>query len=234
MSLLPWKEAEIIEMEAISSHLKRIQLRFPEGRLNFKPGQFITIDLPIHERPNKRWRSYSIAECSETGGTCELMIERVPDGPATTYLFEHISIGETLKCRGPQGNFVLDEHIDQPIMMIADGIGIVPFRSMLQALKKSKNKIPPITLLYFTGSLNTVLYETSLAAWKNEIPGFSYILHKENIDSEVVHTIIERSKNEEPGTKFYLCGWRAAVDLARQVLTTLEIPQKDIHIELFG
>jgi hypothetical protein len=52
----------MIRIENETADTKRFWIEVPElERFDFVPGQFVTLDLPIHEKPNKRWRSYSIA-----------------------------------------------------------------------------------------------------------------------------------------------------------------------------
>jgi CDP-4-dehydro-6-deoxyglucose reductase len=53
---------------------------------DFKPGQFVTIDLPIHEKPNKRIRSYSIASWPDGTNVFELLIVLAEHGLGTHFL----------------------------------------------------------------------------------------------------------------------------------------------------
>lgn len=69
-------------------------------RFDFKPGQFVTLDLPIHEKKNKRWRSYSIASAPDETNIFELVIVLVEDGLGTPYIWSNIKIGDELILRG--------------------------------------------------------------------------------------------------------------------------------------
>ncbi|HEX6913700.1 MAG TPA: FAD-binding oxidoreductase, partial [Chitinophagaceae bacterium] len=60
--LLPWLTGKVIRIEDAGNHTRRFWIQVPElEKFDFRPGQFVTLDLPIHEKKNKRWRSYSIA-----------------------------------------------------------------------------------------------------------------------------------------------------------------------------
>src|SRR5690606_9211390 len=98
------------------------------------PGQFVTIDLPIHEKPNKRWRSYSIASWPDGTNTFELVIVLLEDGVGSTWIFENVTEGTELTFRGPQGVFTLPDPIDRDLFLICTGTGIAPFRSMAHHL----------------------------------------------------------------------------------------------------
>ncbi|MBX2817925.1 MAG: hypothetical protein KTR24_18100, partial [Saprospiraceae bacterium] len=130
-----WHEGEIVKMMDEGPLTRRFWLE-TESTLDFRPGQFITADLPIHEKRNKRWRSYSIANVPHLeNGLIELCIVKLEDGAASRYLFEDVEIGTTISFKGPAGNFVLPENLDQDLVMICTGTGVAPFRSMLQDLE---------------------------------------------------------------------------------------------------
>ncbi len=104
--------------------------------LSFKPGQFVTLDLPIHEQRNRRWRSYSIASMPDGSNVIELVIVYVDGGSASKYIFENIKEGSVFTLRGPHGLFVLPEHIEKDMYFICTGTGIAPFRSMLHYINQ--------------------------------------------------------------------------------------------------
>ena len=67
MALQPWRQATVTRIENITGNTRSFFLKVPgDDPFDFKPGQFITLDLPIDEKPNRRWRSYSIASWPET------------------------------------------------------------------------------------------------------------------------------------------------------------------------
>ena len=62
MALQPWRKAIITRIIDETYNTKRFWLKVPElENFEFEAGQFVTFDLPIHEKINKRVRSYSIA-----------------------------------------------------------------------------------------------------------------------------------------------------------------------------
>ena len=64
--LEPWRTGKVIKIEDATASTRRFWIEIPElTSFDFKPGQFITLDLPIHEKKNKRWRSYSIASAPD-------------------------------------------------------------------------------------------------------------------------------------------------------------------------
>jgi ferredoxin-NADP reductase len=128
--LQPWQTGKIIRIENVTTATKRffIRLAGPDS-FDFKPGQFVTLDLPIHEKPSKRWRSYSIASWPDGTNVFELVIVLLEDGAGTNYLFNKAGVGTELILRGPQGVFVLpDRKISKRnYFLYVPGLGLLLF-----------------------------------------------------------------------------------------------------------
>ena len=73
--------------------------------------------MPIHEKPNKRWRSYSIASWPDGTNVFELLIVLAEGGLGTNYLFNEVGVGSELIFRGPQGIFVLPQVLEKDIFL---------------------------------------------------------------------------------------------------------------------
>src|SRR6476659_6476082 len=113
MALEPWRTGKVIRIVDETYNTKRFLIQVPElDRLDFKAGQFVTLDLPIHEQRNKRWRSYSIASWPDGTNVIELVIVLLEGGLGTQYLFNDVTVGSEVLLRGPQGVFVLPETIE--------------------------------------------------------------------------------------------------------------------------
>src|SRR6187551_3600655 len=137
MALQPWRIGKVIRIENETDDTRRFWIELPSmENFDFKPGQFVTLDLPIHEKPNKRWRSYSIASWPDGTNVFELCIVLLESGAGTTYLFNEINEGSEITLRGPVGVFTLhEENFQKDIFLIATGTGIAPFRSMVNHIK---------------------------------------------------------------------------------------------------
>ena len=93
MAAPSWQKGIVTKIENETYNTKRFWIQFPDvASFDFKPGQFVTIDMPIHDKPNKRWRSYSIASWPD-GNVIELLIVLLEGGAGTTWLFNNIEVG---------------------------------------------------------------------------------------------------------------------------------------------
>ena len=176
MALEPWRTGKVIRIEDETYNTKRYWIQVPElEKFDFIAGQFVTLDLPIHEKRNKRWRSYSIASWPDGTNVFELIIVLDEKGLGTPYIFNNVFVGSELKFRGPQGVFILDEPLDKDIFMICTGTGIAPFRSMLHYIKAHNIPHQDIYLIFGSRTKDTILYYEEMTNLKGSIPGFHYI-----------------------------------------------------------
>ncbi len=239
MALQPWRKGKVIRIENETADTKRFWIAVPElENFDFQPGQFVTLDLPIHEKPNKRWRSYSIASSPDGTNVFELVIVLDKTGAGTPYLFNEVTVGSELSFRGPQGVFTLRQPLDADLVMICTGTGIAPFRSMLHHIRNQQIMYKNIYLIFGCRTKNTLLYYNELAQLQQELPNFHYIpvLSRERWEgrSGYVHPVYEEILSDKRPAYFYLCGWKGMLDEARQRITDMGYDRKAIHLELYG
>lgn len=246
MAIEPWRIAKVIKIENETANTKRFWMEVPEvDKLDFKPGQFVTLDLPIHEKKNKRWRSYSIASWPDGSNVFELVIVLLEDGAGTTYLFNEINVGSEILFRGPVGVFTLpDNLLDADYYLICTGTGIAPFRSMLHGIAMNNVPHKNVYLIFGTRKKENLLYYEELKNLAAANPGIHYIpvLSREEWDGATgyVHKIYKDlllSKKEGdtlPPARFYLCGWKNMIDEAKLTITEMGYDRKMIHQELYG
>ena len=159
MAIEPWRTGTVIKIIDETYNTKRYFIRVDDlDCFDFKAGQFVTLDLPIHEQKNKRWRSYSIASWPDGSNVYELLIVLLEGGLGTTYLFNEVKEGSQLIFRGPQGVFTLPEIIDRDIFFICTGTGIAPFRSMINYMKLHSVPHQNLYLIYGCRTQKDLLY----------------------------------------------------------------------------
>ncbi len=239
MALQPWRTGKVIRIENETADTKRFWIEVPEvASFDFAPGQFVTLDLPIHEKVNKRWRSYSIASWPDGTNVFELVIVLDKRGLGTPYLFYEINVGSDLIFRGAQGVFTLKEPLDKDIFMICTGTGIAPFRSMVNHIKNHNIPHQNIYLVFGCRTKNTLLYYNELTNLQNELPGFKYLptLSREEWEghSGYVHAIYETLCADKKPADFFLCGWKGMIDEAQKRITDMGYDKKAIHLEIYG
>ena len=239
MALQPWRIGRVTRIETETEDTRRYWIEVPElTSFDFAPGQFVTLDLPIHEKPNKRWRSYSIASWPDGTNVFELVIVLDKVGAGTPYIFDEWKIGSEVSLRGPQGVFTLKEPLDEDLVFICTGTGIAPFRSMTHHIKNNNIPHKNIYLVFGCRTKTSLLYYQEMTELQNEMPGFHYIptLSREQWDghSGYVHSVYESLFADRRPAKFFLCGWRGMIDEARAKITEMGYDKKLIHFEIYG
>lgn len=245
MAIEPWRIAKVIKIENETANTRRYWMQVPElEKLDFKPGQFVTLDLPIHEKKNKRWRSYSIASWPDGSNVFELIIVLLEDGAGTSYLFNEVKVDDEILFRGPVGVFTLPDVLDTDYYLICTGTGIAPFRSMLHHIALHNVPHKNVYLIFGTRKKENLLYYEELKALAANNPGIHYIpvLSREEWDGatgyvhETYRNLINTKKDGDPlpPAHFYLCGWKNMIDEAKATIVELGYDKKEIHQELYG
>jgi CDP-4-dehydro-6-deoxyglucose reductase len=240
-----WKQAVLTRTEDRSPTVRSFWLALPDReRLDYRPGQFLTLDLPISERRRERWRSYSIAAAPDGGNEAELCIVQLPGGKGTAYLFEEATVGDHILTKEPSGVFTLpDRPLDFDVVMICTGTGIAPFRAMLQ--ERLPRETRKFHLIFGCRTPADLLYRRELELLAERHPHFTYTatLSRElpagptnfEVKSGYVHQIYERDyATLRPDVRFYLCGWSQMVDEAKGRLLSLGYDERQVILELYG
>lgn len=234
-----WQKGIVKRIEQTTPNTRRYWIELPEAAsFDFKPGQFVTLDLPIHEQRNKRWRSYSIASMPDGGNVIELVIVFVEHGLGTSYFFNEVHEGSEVVLRGPQGVFTLPAELDKDLIMICTGTGIAPFRSMLHYIHTHSIPHKKLHLIFGTRKQEDLLYADEMRELEQTIAGFTYhpTLSREEWNGlkGYVHPVYEALCCDMPPAHFMLCGWRVMIDEAKERILKLGYDKKDIHLELYG
>lgn len=237
-----WYNGIITKIEDASPTTKRFWLEV-EGvdRFDFKAGQFITMDLPIGERRNQRWRSYSIASAPDGMNELELCIVHLDGGLASGYLFNEVKIGTSIKFKGPDGTFTLPESIENELVMVCTGTGVAPFRSMIWEVFNQKIPHKGIHLIFGTRTADGILYQKEFEELAQKMPGFRFSValsreEQEGCHHGYVHGIYQTAYAEKRSDRsFYLCGWTKMVDEAvSKLIVEMGYERGQVKYELYG
>lgn len=240
MSALPWRTCRITHIIQETPNTRRFFMEIPElAVFDFVPGQFVTLDLPIHEKPVKRRRSYSIASWPDGTNRFELVIVLLAEGTGTEYLFNEAGVGSELLFRGALGVFKMPDELDKDLFFICTGTGIAPFRSMVHHIKNHHIEHKNIYLLFGCRKHEDLLYYDELKKLEQELTGFYFkpALSREawnGAHEGYVHALYEQFCAERQPAYFFLCGWKNMVQEAKQRIMAMGYDRKSIHQELFG
>ena len=166
--------AQVERVRDLTYDVREIELRLKEPpAIAFKAGQFVSFEVGRDALNRTIVRPYSIASPPSQAERVLLVLNLVPGGPGSTYLFS-LRVGDETEFKGPTGAFYLREDPARDLLFVATGTGIAPLRSMLYTL--SERGFPhQVTLYWGLRSQRDLYYQDDLEALARAHPNFSFI-----------------------------------------------------------
>ena len=156
---LTWQQANVVELIDENPRTKSVVLEPPDWP-GHHAGQHVDVRLTAEDGYQAE-RSYSIASAPEDK-TLVLTVERLPDGEVSPYLTDVLRPGDKLELRGPIGGyFIWDDSLGGPLLLVAGGSGVVPFRAMLRHWAAGK-RTTAVRLLYSSRADSDIIYRNEL------------------------------------------------------------------------
>ena len=231
---LTWQLGKVLEVEPETSRTSNIALELPDwpGHL---AGQHVDVRLTAEDGYQAQL-SYSIASGPEDPELV-LTVERLDEGEVSPYLVDELRAGDELELRGPIGGyFVWEEALGGPLLMVAGGSGVVPFRAMLRHHRATDSTVP-VRVLYSARSLEDVIYREELLArddvqvaltrsWPDDWDG-----HRGRVDAQLLREVAW-APAQKP--QIYICGPTAFVEAIAGQLVDLGHDPTRIRTERFG
>ena len=97
-----------------------------------EPGQFVVLRLRPKPDAPPLLRSYSLSD-TPSADHYRVSIKQELNGVASTYVHNHVRVGDVLDVSAPRGSFTLRPD-DRPIVLLSAGVGATPVLAMLHAL----------------------------------------------------------------------------------------------------
>ncbi|WP_250207911.1 hybrid-cluster NAD(P)-dependent oxidoreductase [Curvibacter sp. CHRR-16] len=112
----------------------------------YRPGQFITLDVPAGQGGSVVQRSYTLSSSPSRPQRVSITVKRVAGGPVSNWLHDYLQPGMQIGVTGPAGDFscMADSATSLPAgmqtcagqryLLISGGSGITPVMSMLRTM----------------------------------------------------------------------------------------------------
>ena len=195
-----------------------IVLRMERGDIDFEPGQYVRIGV----EGDSEIRDYSVYS-GNNQAYLEVLLRRVEDGLVSKQLFD-LEAGDKVMIGGPYGHFKLVEEVrSNPLLFIATGTGISPFRSFLESYEGLNYR-----LIHGTSYLNE--------GYEKEIYGDRYfhcVSREEGGDYRGRVTDYLKDFEFTPDTNAFLCGNCDMIYDAFDLLQERGLPTTQIHTEVY-
>jgi len=236
---LTWRLGTVLELVDETPRARSIVLEVPEWP-GHRAGQHVDVRLTAEDGYQAQ-RSYSIASAPEDDELV-LTVERLEDGEVSSYLVDELRPGDSLELRGPVGGFfVWEAALGGPLLLVAGGSGVAPFRSIVRHHLAVDSDVR-LRLLYSARTLDDVLYRDELdrlaashdvdirltltREWPDGWSGY-----RGRIDGALLAEVAWPA-DERP--LVYVCGPTAFVETAASALVDLGHDPGRIRTERFG
>ena len=238
---MPTFETEFLRSERLAEGTMAFHFARPAG-FSFQAGQSINlglIDPPETDAKGNR-RTFSVASAPFEN---EIMIATRLRDTAYKRVLKSMSPGTRVQVRGPAGKFVLESADERPAVMLAGGIGVTPFVSIL---RQAEHEALPRKLLLFYSNRRP-----EDAPFLRELMG-----PERNPNYRFIGTMAEMDKSSEPWTgergfidramlarglgdllapTYYIAGPPAMVDAMKKLLIEAGVAGERIRTdEFFG
>lgn len=231
------------EIKDLTHDIKLLRVKLPaDNPIKFKAGQFLQLYTKPYEKVSEEvFRAYSIASAPSETDHVDFIIRRVPDGLATTYVHDHLKVGDELRLSGPYGDFYLrgGEGIDE-LIMIAGGSGMAPIRSLLKYIFENDLKYK-ITYYFTVSKVEDMYYFDELNALAAEHANFTYcpiVSRAEEGDGwegekRKIVQVIKEDIQGGPNMEAYMCGSPGMLNACREALMEVGLEKDCIFFDEF-
>jgi Na+-transporting NADH:ubiquinone oxidoreductase subunit F len=232
---------EVAFLKSVTPTIKHLRVTLPANAdFTFKPGQYVQILAPKYKGNEEEvYRAYSIASSPDDHEGLELFIGLVEGGVATTFVHEHLQVGQPLIVVGPYGEFYYHEN-ERPMILVAIGTGMSPIMSILKYMKD--HKINRQATFFFGARTREDLFEMdTLMALESEMPNLEVITclsrptEQCHWDGDVgrVTDLIKKYLKDAENSEAYLCGSPKMIDSVIPLLAEKGLPENLIFYDKF-
>ncbi len=163
----------LMSRELVAEGTTAFQFDFERQQFGFKPGQYVSLTVPnlLYQDDKGNMRSFSIASSPQDRF---LLIATRMSGSALKRTLAEVALGMRVEVRGPLGSFTLPQDASRPIVLVAGGIGITPFRSMVK--HATEQSLPHrLTLIYSNRTPQDAPFLEELQGWERQHPNFRFV-----------------------------------------------------------
>lgn len=167
-----WSDAEPLECVSVIPEMANtasFTFRAPSGALfDFRPGQFLTLELPVPGGPVHR--TYTISSSPSRPRSITITAKAQADSIGTRWMLDTLAPGMRLKATGPAGLFTHLDHRDKKYLFISAGSGITPMMSMTTFMFDLGTE-PNIVFINCARRPSEIIFRERLEHMASRVPG---------------------------------------------------------------
>ncbi|WP_175035853.1 hybrid-cluster NAD(P)-dependent oxidoreductase [Burkholderia lata] len=209
------------------------------GLFNYKPGQFISIEVKAGDRLLRR--CYTISSSPSRPRRFSITVKRLDRGWISNWLAENMLVGVYAAISGPFGEFHIERTTNRKLLMLAAGSGVTPIISMLRWMA-DVGDARDVVLINSVRSPNDVIFGSEFRVLAAQLPAARIVVVPSSVVSAewfgvsgrlsdamlqaLVPDVLERD--------VLMCGPSEYMRSATDILTRAGLPSDRILSERFG
>ncbi|MBY5992883.1 hybrid-cluster NAD(P)-dependent oxidoreductase [Ferrimonas balearica] len=206
-----------------------------DADVDFIPGQFLTLLVPIGEQTSAR--AYSLSSVPGEP-RLQLTIKRVPGGRVSNHLLDALRPGDALEAMAPAGAFHRDTAGEGAWLLLSAGCGITPVFSMLKE-RLAREPDADIAFVHSARSEADKLFPAELEALAAAHPNLK--LHwvigddprPELLEGRLDAAQLAARVPDLAGRTAMICGPQGYMDAVKGMLSDKGVAADRIHSEAF-
>ena len=200
----------------------------PMSKFTFTSGQYLEWTLP-HKNPDSRgFRRYFTISSSPEEKQVMLTTRVAEKGSSFKSALMNLKVREELVASSPQGDFVLPKDKTIPLAFIAGGIGVTPFRGMVNHLL-AKDEKRDIVLLFSNKEEKEIAFKELFEKAKDAGVKTFYI--NTTKDGHIDEEMIREKISDYQKRTFYISGPQLMVEAIGKMLLKMNVAK--IKTDLF-
>lgn len=236
----PVFEAPLVSRELVAERTMSFRWAKP-AEWTYRAGQFI--DITLHDPPETDaegdTRGFSVSSAPSEG--IIQITTRLRD-TAFKRVLQKVPLGTSMKLEGPFGDFRL-HHARRPAVLLAGGIGVTPFRSILVEQTRTGSLLYPVVLFHSNHRPDDAPFAAELTELAHAAPELTFVptmtaLPESNTTwsgerGRIDAAMLARHVSDLVDPIYYVAGPAGMVQALRAMLVAADVDEDDIRTEEF-
>lgn len=240
---------KLLVKEIVKETNDAVSICFKNGnvfkKLKYKPGQFLTIHVPIDKVVHKR--AYSFSSNPYTDKDLKITIKRVEKGLVSNFVHDYLKTGDKLEVDDPAGSFYVEptSNVKKQYVLFAGGSGVTPMFSIVKSVLTTE-KDSQVLLIYANRDIESIIFHDDIEHLEKAYPNNFSVEHiissnKEDYDNyhsglaskELINSIFSKHALSYEDHVYMICGPFGYMEKIKDVLKGNGISREKIKIEVF-
>ncbi|MBU2952049.1 ferredoxin--NADP reductase [Tamlana agarivorans] len=214
-------------------------------KLKYKPGQFLTIKIPIEGV--KHNRAYSFSSNPYTDKDLKITIKRVEEGLISNYVHDFLSAGDKIEVGLPAGTFCIEPEAKakKQYVLFAGGSGITPMFSIVKSILTQETN-SKVLLIYANQSMDSIIFHDEIKALEvaySEKFSVEHIIsfnpqgennyHAGLATIDLVDAVFYKHDLKYEDHEYMICGPSGYMEKIKEILNANGVTREKIKLEVF-